>query len=172
MLRRLPAILLTLIIMAVFYLFAVMQENEETKRSDAFVVREPEEAITRIAPFYSQDPRALAQAFGAAFPLPEGSVEGEVSSFQHLGYTARRILVKGQVSRVEGVRPLSAASSIMPGHLRFRPGEQALFGFSLLGADAGDTRYYALQTDKAAFVISLPLSAVAGPGSGFALQEP
>ncbi len=104
MLRRLPAILLTLIIMAVFYLFAVMQENEETKRSDAFVVREPEEAITRIAPFYSQDARALAQAFGAAFPLPEGSIE-EVNSFQHHGYTARRILVKGQVSRVEGPAP-------------------------------------------------------------------
>ena len=172
MLRRVPAALLALLVMAAFYLFAVMQENEETKRSDAFVVREQEEALTAIAPFTSQDPRALARAFGAAFPLPEGAITGEVSSFRHHGYTARRIVVKGQASQIEGVRPLSAAAAIMPSGLRFSGSDRALFGYSLMSAADEHFRYYALQTDKAAFLLRLPEADSAAPGGGFALQEP
>ena len=172
MLRRIPAALLALLVMAAFYLFAVMQENEETKRSDAFVVQEQEDSLTAMEPFTSRDPHALAQAFGVAFPLPEGDVTGEVSSLRHHGYTARRIVLRGQVSQVEGVRPLSAAAAIMPSALRFGSSDRALFGYSLMSATDGQTRYYALQTDKAAFVLRLPEAALSAPGSGFALQEP
>ncbi len=172
MLRRIPAALLALLLMSVFYVFAVMQENEETKRSDAFLVKEPEAAITRIAPFHSQDGRALAQAFGAAFPMPEGAFTGEVTSPGHHGYAVMRLSVQGQVARVEGVRPLSAASSILPSGLRFTASERALFGHAIMTASDSQTLYYALQTDKAAFVISLPEAASSAPGSGFALQEP
>lgn len=170
MLRRIGAAALALLMMAVFYVFAVMQEDEDTKRTDAFLVREQEEPITHIAPFTSQDPRALAQAFGAAIPLPSGPVTGEVTSFTHHGYSALRLLVRAQNTLVEGVRPKSAASSILPGHLRFAASERALFGYAITAADSDEYRYYALQTDKAAFVITLPLSEDAD--GSFALQEP
>lgn len=172
MLRRISALVLSALLMAAFYVFAVMQENEETKRSDAFVVQKPELPVARIVPFQSRDGRALAQAFGAAFPLPEGPFTGEVASSGHHGYGVMRLSVQGQISRVEGVRPLSAASSILPGGLRFAASEHALFGYAIMSASDGQTLYYALQTDEAAFVISLPENAAGAPGSGFALQEP
>lgn len=172
MLRRISSALLALLLMAVFYVFAVMQENEETKRSDAFVVREHESAITQIAPFQSQDARALAEAFGAAFPLPEGLMQGRVESGSHHGYPVMRIQAEGQLARVEGVRPLSAASSILPSGLRFTASDRALFGYALMTAEDAQTQYYALQSDKAAFILSLPMAAIGAPGSSFALQEP
>lgn len=171
-LRRVPAFVLALLVMAVFYLFAVMQEDEESKRSDAYVVQEQEDAIGRMEPFTSQDPRALATAFGAAFPLPEGNIKGEVSSFSHHGYTARRIVVQSGLARVEGVRPLSAAASILPSGLRFSASDRALFGHPLMIAKDAQRDYFALQTDKAAFVFSLPEASLSAPGSGFLLQEP
>jgi len=169
-LRRLGAAFLALLVMAVFYVFAVMQENEDSKRTDAFLVREQEAAITQIAPFSSQDARALAQVFGAAFPLPEGPLTGEVASFSHHGYTALRLTVNSQGAQVVGVRPLSAASSILPPGLRFTASEHALFGYAITTAQQDQARYYALQTDKAAFVITQSLGADAA--GGFALQEP
>jgi len=170
MLRRIGAAVLALLVMAVFYVFAVMQEDEDTKRTDAFLVREQEAPISRAAPFASQDPRALAQAFGAAFPLPDGPITGEVTSFTHHGYTALRILVQSQTALVEGVRPKSAASSLLPGGLRFSASERALFGYAITAAESEGARYLALQTDKAAFIVTLPLSDDAA--SSFALQEP
>ncbi len=170
MLRRLPAALAALLMMAAFYLFAVMQENEETRRSDAFVVREPEVPVTRAAPFQSQDAPALARAFGVPLPLPEGPVQGEVTSESYHGYPVMRIRVLGQAAQVDGVRPLSAAGSILPSGLRFTASDRALFGYAIMAASDGQTQYYALQTDKAAFLIRVPEAAA--PAGGFALQEP
>ena len=170
MLRRLPAALAVLLMMAAFYLFAVMQENEETRRSDAFVVREPEVPVTRAAPFQSQDAPALARAFGVPLPLPEGPVQGggHQRKLPRLPGDAHQGARPG--TQVDGIRPLSAAGSILPSGLRFTASDRALFGYAIMAASDGQTQYYALQTDKAAFLIRVPEAAA--PAGGFALQEP
>ena len=69
-LKRLLALLLSLAVIAVFYLFAVMMEDEESKRTDQFVVQAQQRPLTPIQEMTSEDPARLVDAFGAA-PLPD-----------------------------------------------------------------------------------------------------
>ena len=169
MVRRLLAALLSLVVMAGFYVFAVMMEGEETKRTDEFLVAEEKETLTRIQDVQSADANELASAFGAALPLPEGLSEGLVGSGTYHGYTTRLITLKGTLSQVRGIRPASAAPALMPKDAVFLAGGQALLGYPLLAGLGEDGMVYSLLTGEAAFLI---LPAQPPETGGFTLLEP
>lgn len=169
MIRRLVAILLSLILMAAFYVFALMMEDEESKRSDEFLVQEAEGPLERAELFQSEDARELARAFGVALPVPEGLTSGTVNGGGYHGYTTRLVSLEGASARITGIRPASAAPGILQGDLVFLASDKALMGYELLMAKRGDEVYYALLTPDAAFLITPLLPP--GPG-GFSLAEP
>ena len=167
--RRLLALLLSLAVMAVFYVIAIMMESEETKRTDEFVVEAPSEPLTPIAAFQSQDAQQLADSFGAPVPLPEGFTSGGAADKTYHTYKSRIITLQGTAATVTGVRPAAAAPSIMPKDAVFLAGSKALLGYPLLEAQREGGLVFALHTPEAAFLIT-PL-ADAEPG-GFSLLEP
>ncbi len=169
MIRRLLAILLSLALIAAFYVFAVMMEDEETKRSDEFLVQAAEEPLERTETLQSADTYALAQAFGVALPMPEGLKSGSVKSGSYHGYTTRLIALEGEAAQVTGIRPASAAPGILPEDLVFLASDKALLGYELLRANRGDEVFYALLTGDAAFLITPLLPPEPG---GFSLAEP
>lgn len=169
MIRRLLAILMSLALMAAFYVFAVMMEDEESKRSDEFLVQADEAQLEKAEAFQSADARALAQAFGVPLPMPEGLINGSVRSGSYHGYTTRLIALEGAAARVTGIRPASAAPGILPGEMVFTASDKALLGYELLAAKRGDEVFYTLLTQDAAFLIIPLLPPETG---GFSLAEP
>ena len=160
---------MSLIVMGAFYVFSVMMEDEQSKRSDEFLVQAAEEPLRKMDAVRSADARALAQAFGAALPVPEGLQGGEVMSGSYHGYTTRSVTLEGKNARVTGVRPASAAPGLMQKDLLFLASDKALLGYSLMAAETDGGAVYSLLRDDAAFLIT-PL-APPDPG-GFTLAEP
>ena len=169
MIRRLLALLLSLAVMAVFYVFAIMMENEETKRTDEFVVEAPSEPLTPITAFQSLDAQQLADSFGAPIPLPEGFTSGGAADRTYHTYRTRIITLQGTAATITGVRPAAAAPSIMPKDAVFLAGSKALLGYPLLEAQGEGGMIFAMHTPEAVFLIT-PLTD-AEPG-GFSLLEP
>ena len=169
MIRRLLALLLSLAVMAVFYVFAIMMENEETKHTDEFVVEAPSEPLMPITAFQSLDAQQLADSFGAPIPLPEGFTSGGAADKTYHTYRARIITLQGTAATITGVRPAAAAPSIMPKDAVFLAGSKALLGYPLLEAQGEGGMIFAMHTPEAVFLIT-PLTD-AEPG-GFSLLEP
>ncbi len=153
LLRRVLAFLLSILVMAAFYLVAVMMENEETRRSDRFLVEAAAVPLHRMEAVESADGRQLARAFGAALPLPEGLSSGRVEAGAYHGYVTRTVSAEGSAARVTGIRPASAAPGILPPEAVFAATDKALMGFPLLHAQEGGQEVYALVTGEAAFLI-------------------
>jgi len=168
-LRRVLAFLLSLLVMTAFYLVAVMMENEETRRSERFLVEAAAAQLLKIEPVESADGRLLARAFGAALPLPEGLGSGRVESGAYHGYITRTVSLEGTAARVTGVRPASAAPGIMPPEAVFMATDRALMGVPLLRAREEGQDVYALMTGEAAFLIRPHAPPDAG---GFIPTEP
>jgi hypothetical protein len=169
MVRRILAALLSLIVMAAFYVFAVMMEDEESKRTGEFLVAEERKPLTRMEDLKSADAVELARAFGAAIPLPEGLSDGLVQSGTYHGYPTRLVTLQGTLAQVRGIRPASAAPGLMPRDAVFLASGQALLGYPLLAAQGANGVMYSLLTEEAAFLI-FP-AAPPEPG-GFTLIEP
>lgn len=167
--QRLIALFLSLLVMAVFYVFAVMMEDEESKRSDTFVVEAVKSPLTRQDSLESSNAAQLAQAFGVALPLPEGFMTGRTRDFTWHAYPAREILLQGAAALVKGVRPAAAAAAILPREADFVSSSKALLGYQMLSAQWGGKTLYALVTKDAAFLIE-PREQE-DPG-GFSLVEP
>ena len=168
-LKRLLALLLALAVIAVFYLFAVLMEDEESKRTDQFVVQAQQRPLTPIQEMTSEDPARLVDAFGAALPLPDQFTSGTVADFTWHTYPARMISLQGALAIVKGVRPAAAAPAIIPKGADFLASDKALLGYAMLEAKVEGKTLYSLITKDAAFLIE-PLSQD-GPG-GFSLLEP
>lgn len=169
MLRRLMAFLLSVSLMAVFYVFSVMMENEETKRTDEFVVAADAAPLKPIAPLQSSDARQLADAFGLAFPLPEGFQAGEVSDGVWHTYPTRQITLKGSQATVRGIRPAAAAAALLPRDAVFTASASALMGYPMMEAKAEGRTLYAFVTQDAAFLLIPHASAEA---SGYQIMSP
>ena len=169
MIRRIPAFLMALLLMAAFYIFAVMMEDEKTKRTDEFLVERVELPLTEVMEMESGDARALAEAFGAPIPVPDGALSGQVKNESYHARYARLVLLSGENARVTGIRPAAAAPHIMPPTLSFRASGQTLLGYELLQAKRDGGVVFAMITDDAAFLIE-PQNPD-DPG-GFQLQEP
>lgn len=156
--RRLISVIISLILMASFYLYAVMREDDETKRTEQWVVAAEQDALSANGGTVSTEGRALARVMGAAIPLPQTLTAGEVRDDSWHGYYARRLTATDGQTRVTAVRPLSAAPLIRKDALTFAPGGRSLFGFPLLEAQDDLAHYAFLVTQEAAVMIETPLN--------------
>ncbi|NLX82260.1 MAG: hypothetical protein GXZ04_00355 [Clostridiales bacterium] len=168
-LKRLVALLLSLAVITVFYLLAVMMEDEESKRTDQFVVEAQQKPLTPIQEIISEDPQRLVDAFGVPIPLPDRFESGRVTDFTWHTYPARLITLTGAQAVVKGVRPAAAAPSIIPKDADFKASDKALLGYAMLEAQVEGKTLYSLITRDAAFLIEPQEQNQPG---GFALLEP
>lgn len=151
MARRLLSLLLSLMLMAGFYVLAVMMEGEPGTAGTSPAPSSPIQAVQTLE---SQDPKALARAFGSSLPLPEGFLRGKVEPGSFQGQTSLLIALEGEKASLRGIRPAHAASSIMPRDALFLPSGKALLGHELLVAGEGEQQVFALITEEAAFLIT------------------
>ncbi|NLM86966.1 MAG: hypothetical protein GX171_09790 [Clostridiales bacterium] len=156
LIKRLLAIALSLLLVGLFYAFAVLMEGEDKRQSTQFVVEELAEPLTAITPVQSQDSKVLLERFGAAFPLPEGFTLGQVENGSYHGYQTRRITLQGKQALVTGIRPSSAAAQLAPKDAQFESTIRALLGYPLMIAQVDGYDAYSLITPDAAFLIQVP----------------
>lgn len=166
LLSKLAALVMALLLMASFYLYALMREDEQTKRSDQWVVAADQGEPAPISPLESSDVKKLAAAMAAALPLPDSPVTGRVWEERYHGYSVRRLSAGDGSTQIEGVRPASASALIREEGLRFTHSALSLMGYPMLEARDEGHSYYYLATDLAAFLIRLP-----GEGREARLQQ-
>lgn len=172
MIKKLFSVLLAILLMASFYLYALLREDEETKQTDRWVVAEEDAALSARGPLQSTDPQALADALGVTLPLPPTLISAGVTDDSHHGYYARRLTATNGHSTVWGVRPASASPLIRPAGVSFGQSDKTLMGYPLLvGQDAQYTYHY-LTTDQAAFVLRIPTSGDQDALQGFVIAQP
>lgn len=167
--KRLLSLALALVVIALFYVSAVLLEGGDEGQAEQFVVEAASlPLLPGTAGYEGNDAQALADAFGAPLPVPEGFTEGATQDSRYHAYLSRRITLQGGKATVKGVRPASAAPSVLPGELLFTASDKALLGYPLLQAQADGQTVYALVMKDAAFYI-IP---AAGEPGGFSLLEP
>lgn len=157
MIKRIAALVMALVLMVAFYLFALLQEDEETKRTDQWVVAGSDNLIQPQETVISNDPMVLADAMELPLPLPRELIAGEVKDGQYHSYRVRMLQAEGIDSSVSGIRPASAAPLIRPQGLNFEPTNKTLMSYPLLRAQKDGFAYYYLANEQAAFVIRLSL---------------
>ncbi len=165
MIKKIISILMALLLMAAFYIYALMREDERTKNSDEWVVAGDEAQLQAFGGIESKDPAALAKAMDSLLPLPGSLTSGSVKDSSYHGYYARVLEATDGESIVRGVRPASASPLIRKDGLSFDYSDKTLLSYPLLWAEDDDYTYYYMVTDTAAFILQLP-----GPGQATALQ--
>lgn len=169
LLRRILAFALALVVVGLFYVFAVMLEGDRGKQDERFTVVADTRPLQAMQPLRSADANQLAEAFGVSLPLPEGFTQGQVEDLRYHGYLARKIQLQGSQALVTGIRPASAAPAIFPRDAVFVLSDKALLGQPLMQAQAAGRTIYALVQKDAAFLIE-PLAE--GQPGGFSQLEP
>ena len=143
--RRILSLLISLILMVAFYLYAVMREDEETKRTEQWVVAAEQAELQPNGGAMSAEGRVLARAMGVSLPLPQALVSGRVEDSTWHGYYARRLHATDGVTAVHAVRPVSAAPMIRQDAGTYAPSGRSLFGHPMLETQ-DDTTHYAFFT--------------------------
>ena len=167
-LKRLLSLLTALVVIAIFYVSAVMLEGMNSPGEDRFTVEAASLPLVPGPGYRGSDAQALADAFGAPLPVPEGLLSGETLDGRYHTYPIRKLRLEGRQETVLGVRPASAAPAVLPKELVFTRSDKALLGYPLMQAQADNKTVYALVMKDAAFYI-VPGAEVPG---GFSLYEP
>ena len=170
MIKKILSLVLALLLMATFYLYALLRENEETRRSDRWVVAEEDTGLKAFGGMQSNEPAALAKALGSTVPLPETLLEGTVQDTRYHGYYVRTLYASDGHATVRGVRPASASPLIRQDGVRFSSSEKTLLGYPLLEAQDSQYVYYYLVSELAAFVLQLPMDQASL--QGFVISQP
>lgn len=159
MIRRVLALLMALLLMAAFYVYALLREDEQTKQSEEWLVKAQELPFEKMGGLDSTDPAALARAMQMAVMLPQSLVSGAVRDAAYHAAYARLLTASDGSRTVWGVRPASASPLIRPPGLHFESTGQSLHSYPLLRARDDAMVYYYLATgEQGAFVIGMPLS--------------
>lgn len=156
MIRRIAALVMALLLMVSFYLYALLQEDEETKRSDQWVVAGQDSPLEAKEDLISTNPAALAAAMGLTLFLPRSLDTGSVRDDSYHGYRVRRLEAVSGDTAVSGVLPASAAPLIRGSGLVFESTDKTLMSHPLLRAERDGGIYYYLANEQAAFIIRLP----------------
>lgn len=172
MIKKVFALLMALLLMASFYLYALMREDEESKRSEQWVVAGAGDQLSAFGGLESTDGQALAMAMGSLVPLPRTLSQGQVSDSSYHGYYARQLMATDGQSTVLGVRPASASPLIRPEGLAFSQTDRTLLNYPLLRAMDEQHSYYYLVTDAAAFILKLPREQETEALRGFLISQP
>lgn len=156
MMKKLASLVLALILMTAFYLYALLREDEATKGTDRWVVASEDTVFKAQGASLSAQPADLASAMGVPLPLPDGLTSGEVKDGSYHGYYVRILQASDGQRTVHGVRPASAASMLRGDELVFAQSDKTLMSYPLLQAELDGKSYYYLSTELAAFVIEVP----------------
>ena len=109
--------LLSLALMAAVYVAAVLVHSPEAEEP-SFVVREEQEAVTRLQAASTSDVAALARVFGSRLPaVPDAAMNGEASNASHDGQIARLAVLRYNGLTISAVRPAAAAPLLLHGEL-------------------------------------------------------
>ncbi|HHX21474.1 MAG TPA: hypothetical protein GX722_06745 [Clostridiales bacterium] len=155
--RRILSLLISLILMVAFYLYAVMREDEETKRTEQWVVAAEQAELQPNGGAMSIEGRVLARAMGVSLPLPQALVSGRVEDTTWHGYYARRLHATDGATVVHAVRPVSAAPMIRQDAGTYAPSGRSLFGHPMLETQDDTTHYAFFTTQDMAVLIETPL---------------
>lgn len=158
MIKKLFSVLFSLMLLAAFYVYAVLMEDESAHESPKWMVEEVKPPLTPMDMLVASDSAQLARAMGAAVPLAKAQTTGKVESSSYHGYTVRILSAQSGKLSVRGVRPLSAAPLIRSNNVRYLSSNEALLGYPVMIARHSGTVYYYLTTEDAAFEISVPAS--------------
>ncbi|MDO5022553.1 MAG: hypothetical protein Q4E07_04360 [Eubacteriales bacterium] len=153
--KRILSILLSLMLMAMFYVYAVLQQDEEAQPDMRWLVQEEKKPLKIIGEVKSQDAQVLADAFGANIPVPDKVLEGLCFDASYKGQNVHRLNIIGENITIQGVTPHFAAPLIRSEGLKFTEDSSALLGFPLLKADRPNNNEYYIVTQDAAFLFKL-----------------
>jgi len=153
MVKRIASIALSLILMGVFYVYAVLREDENTKQTEKWVVADEAVPPAPIGLVESTQAKQLALAMGTAVPLPAALSSGSVQDSSYHGYAVRMLEASAPGISIRGVRPSSAAPMVRGGGITYEPSGSALLGYPLIIGRDADSFYYFLVTEEAAYEI-------------------
>ncbi len=153
MIKRIAALVMALLLMVFFYLYALLQEDEETKRTDQWVVAGQYELPEPREDILSTDPAVLAAAMGLPLPLPRALESGRVRDDRYHGYRVRRLDAFSGDTAVRSVLPASAAPLIRDSELVFESTDKTMMSYPLMRAAKDGHVYYYLSDEQAAFII-------------------
>ncbi len=172
MIKKLISLFIALLLMAAFYIYALLREDEQTKRTDEWVVAGEDTQFAAFGGIESTDPQVLAQAMDSPLPLPGSLTSGSVRDSSYHGYYTRILEATDGESIVLGVRPASASPVIRKAGLAFAHSEKTLLSYPLLWAEDDAYSYYYMVTDTAAFVLQLPRHSQPLALQGFLISQP
>lgn len=155
MIKKIIGVILSLLLVFVFYVYAILQEDDTKKQAEQWIVSETKAPLPQPAPLTSSDRQQLASAMACNLPLPSPLQSGSVHTGTYHGYPVLMVEANAADLQVKGVRPLTAASLIRSPNLQWLPSNTALFGFPLLSARHEGSLYYYMLTEDAAFELRI-----------------
>lgn len=116
--KKVFAVIGTLLAMAVIYLVAVMLHNPADSKAGSFVVEDEAETISRMQPAQIDNAENLAAQFGAPLPVvPSLKVRGQAGNTTHDGRNVRVATLQYDGLVITAVRPASAAPLLLRSEL-------------------------------------------------------
>ena len=150
MIRKILTLLAALLLMAAFYVLAVLADPATEKGASPFLVREDTDLGASVR-FASGSQGELAGAFGAAVPRLPYDGQGKVENTSWRGIAARYYTFKTGHGTVSAVRPADAAPMLLlPGHALSLQNYQ-LLGMQASLASSGDSRCLYFAGDDSAY---------------------
>lgn len=151
--KKIPLILLAILLICVFCLYALMQKDEGADRN--YIVQSAQTTLAPLSPVSSNQAKELVSAFSKTAPLPATIHLGRVEESSYQGQRVRILTVAGDTVTIRGVTPLMAAPLVRTKGASFVSSPFSLFGYSLLSAQKDGQFIYYLTTEDAAFEISV-----------------
>lgn len=154
LLKRIFSILVSLLLMGAFYIYAVLQKNDETDNL-TWLVQEEKIALENIGEVISTNRQTLVNAFGSEAPFPDFIQSGKCYDQTYRGKLTHVLEINTDGLQIKGVTPAFAAPLIRKNNLHFKSDNLALFGFPLLKAQDDSNSIYFLVANKAAFSFTI-----------------
>lgn len=150
--------LLGLLGMAAFFVAAVLLKAPGDSFGESYVVVEDPVPVTRMQSASMNDPKGLAQLFGAPLPaLPGYAVSGEGGNATHDGQVARVAALYYEGLIISAVQPASAAPLLLRDELDVALlGDLAVLGQPAALARKGDAYCVYFSTPAAAYSVYAP----------------
>lgn len=153
MLKKILTLVLSLLLIAVFYIYALLSEDVDARQPSPWTVAEEKAPLQSIGTVTATDSAALGRAMGSAAPLPASLSAGSVEDGSYHGYPVRLLHASAPGLSVRGVRPLSAAPLVRTTHVTYKPSGAALLGYPLIIAKDDTGFFYYMTTEDAAYEI-------------------
>jgi hypothetical protein len=154
LIKKIITALAALLLMAAFYVLAVIANPARENDTTQWLVTEDAGAITAIGLTQSDSQQELADLFGAAVPrLPDGG-QGQVNDASYRGIPARLYSYHTGSVTLLAVRPLDAAPLLLASGYALSPQSVPLLGTQASLAVSGASRRLYFAGDDAAYALT------------------